>query len=165
MKDQSRWVRGSFLVLPPEITPMSANCDWAGVRYIRPWSLWVTPDSDVTTRMTTTPKAGSTVVAGLVSGAWRGQPGVSNAAVWECAASRSWRGHVPGGCAARQSQSVCAFGLVTQASGSNDESGDGPCACPRLVAAAMDRLGGLCGYFLGWKLSTCVTRETWPSLA
>lgn len=58
---------------------------------MRLWSLWVTPDSDVTTRLTTTPKAGSTAAAGVVSGAWLGQPGGSTAVVWECAASRSWR--------------------------------------------------------------------------
>ena len=48
------------------------------------------------------------MAAGVVLGAWRCQPGDSNAAEWECGLSRSWAG-AWAIFAARQSQIVCAL--------------------------------------------------------
>ena len=90
-KGASRWVRGCFHVRSPEMVADSCDRNYAGSGEldIRLALLPVTRDSDVSRKVEMMTNAGSSAAAGLVPGAWCGQPGDSNAVEWECGLSRS----------------------------------------------------------------------------
>jgi hypothetical protein len=97
-KDLSRWVRGCFHVRSPEMIAESQTiCDrnyaGSGELDIRLKFLPVTRDSDVSRKVKGMANAGSSAVAGVVPGAWRGQPSASNAVEWECGLIRSRFAH------------------------------------------------------------------------
>ncbi len=78
-----RWVRGCFHVRSPEMVTQPSG--WSDRNYagsgeldIRPPPLPVTRDSDVSCEVKRVANAGSSAAAGLVPGAWRGQPGESS---------------------------------------------------------------------------------------
>jgi len=89
------WVRGCFYVRPSEMIAMLqiANCNrnyaGSGELDIQPNSLPVTRDSDVSCKVKEIANAGSSMAAGVVTGAWRGQSSDSNAVEWECGLIRS----------------------------------------------------------------------------
>lgn len=94
-KDQSRWVRGCFYVRSPEMVVLKngdRNYAGSGELDIRLSSLPVTRDSNVSREVEVMTNAGSSAAAGVVTGAWCGQPGASNAVEWECGLSRSCAG-------------------------------------------------------------------------
>lgn len=70
-KTRSRWVGGSFYVLPSEID-LQLRSETVPRRKVRTCGcgvLGITPDSDVTHRVKTMTNAGATAAAGLVPGA------------------------------------------------------------------------------------------------
>lgn len=89
------WVRGCFYVRPSEMMAMlliatcHRNYAGSGELDIQPNSLPVTRDSDVIRRVKEVANAGSSMAAGVVTGAWNGHPSVSNAVEWECGLIRS----------------------------------------------------------------------------
>jgi len=89
------WVRGCFYVRPSEMIAMlqiaTCNRDYAGSGEldIQPNPLPVTRDSDVSCKVKEIANAGSSAAPGVVTGAWHGQSGVSNAVEWECGLIRS----------------------------------------------------------------------------
>lgn len=96
------WVRGCFYVRPSEmiavllIATRNRNYAGSGELDIQPNPLPVTRDSDVSCKVKEVANAGSSMAAGVVTGAWRGQPSDSNAVEWECGLIRSWE-PIPGG--------------------------------------------------------------------
>lgn len=84
------WVRGCFYVRPSEmIATCNRNYAGSGELDIQPNPLPVTRDSDVSCKVKEIANAGSSMAAGVVIGAWRGQSSVSNAVEWECGLIRS----------------------------------------------------------------------------
>ena len=89
------WVRGCFYVRPSEMiaTRLIARCNrnyaGSGELDIQPNPLPVTRDSDVSCKVKEIANAGSSMAAGVVTGAWHGQSSVSNAVEWECGLIRS----------------------------------------------------------------------------
>lgn len=89
------WVRGCFYVRPSEmiaamqIATCNRNYAGSGELDIQPNPLPVTRDSDVSCKVKGIANAGSSMAAGVVTGAWRGQSSVSNAVEWECGLIRS----------------------------------------------------------------------------
>ena len=87
-------VRGCFYVRPSEMIAMliaACNRNYAGSGEldIQPNPLPVTRDSDVSCKVKGIANAGSSVVAGVVTGALIGRQRASNAAEWECGLIRS----------------------------------------------------------------------------
>lgn len=74
VKGRVRRVRGSFLLLPPEIVLRheggGANCIETGVLMHGHWLRGITPPSDVTYESTFSANAGTAEAAGVVPGAW-----------------------------------------------------------------------------------------------
>lgn len=89
------WVRGCFYVRPPEmmaelqVAIRHRNYAGSGELDIRPNPLPVTRDSDVIRKIKEVANAGSSMAAGVVTGAWLGQSSASNAVEWECGLIRS----------------------------------------------------------------------------
>ena len=95
-KNHRRWVSRCFSFRPAEIEQSSARKLRSGGSLRRAtMTRGVTPASDVTDRTKDTTNPGSAAAAGVMPGAWSradctdGRLGDRNAAVWECAASRS----------------------------------------------------------------------------
>lgn len=107
-KDLGRWVRGCFHVRSSEMIAYiafamsSRNYAGSGELDIRPTSLPVTRDSNVSRKMKEMTNAGSSAAAGWlpVPGSWRtspsSHPGDSNAVEWECGLSRKLSCHQAG---------------------------------------------------------------------
>lgn len=106
-KDLGRWVRGCFYVRSPEmrvelLSTHPRNYAGSGELDIRPTSLPVTRDSNVSRKMKEMTNAGSSAAAGWlpVPGSWRtspsSHPGDSNAVEWECGLSRKLSCHQAG---------------------------------------------------------------------
>ena len=78
-KGHDRRVRGSFLLLPPEIARRIAraggNCIGTGVPVYGHRLRGITPPSDVTRDLKVNINAGTAEAAGVVPGAWPIQPG------------------------------------------------------------------------------------------
>ena len=90
------WVRGCFYVRPSEMIAClrsnamrNRNYAGSGEPDIQPNPLPVTRDSDVSCKVEEIANAGSSMAAGVVTGAWRGQSSDSNAVEWECGLIRS----------------------------------------------------------------------------
>lgn len=90
------WVRGCFYVRPSEMIAClrsnamrNRNYAGSGEPDIQPNPLPVTRDSDVSCKVKEIANAGSSMAAGVVTGAWRGQSSDSNAVEWECGLIRS----------------------------------------------------------------------------
>ena len=87
VKDLGRWVRGCFYVRSPEmravlLSTRPRNYAGSGELDIRPTSLPVTRDSNVSREMKGMTNAGSSAAAGLVPGAWNeSRPGESKRSV------------------------------------------------------------------------------------
>ncbi|HBE69090.1 MAG TPA: hypothetical protein DDW52_13150, partial [Planctomycetaceae bacterium] len=89
------WVRGCFYVRPSEmiatlpIATSNRNYAGSGELDIQPNPLPVTRDSDVSCKEKGIANAGSSMAAGVVTGAWPGQSSDSNAVESECGLIRS----------------------------------------------------------------------------
>jgi hypothetical protein len=94
-KDLGRWVRGCFHVRSSEMIAYvafamsSRNYAGSGELDIQPNSLPVTRDSDVSCKVKEIANAGSSMAAGVVTGARIGHSSDSNAVEWECGLIRS----------------------------------------------------------------------------
>jgi hypothetical protein len=133
------WVRGCFYVRPPEMMAESQvairhrNYAGSGELDIQPNPLPVTRDSDVIRKTKEVANAGSSMAAGVVTGAWLGQSSASNAVEWECglirsrvASSGSLPVNLSDGCA-RQCSLVGVLGWCQEHS--HDERADGQIFC------------------------------------
>ena len=78
-KGHDRRVRGSFLLLPPEIAPCAnargGNCIGTGVPVYGHRLRGITPPSDVTRDLKVNTNAGTAEATGVMPGAWPIQPG------------------------------------------------------------------------------------------
>jgi len=101
-KDLGRWVRGCFHVRSSEMIAYiafamsSRNYAGSGELDIRPTSLPVTRDSNVSRKIEVMTNAGSSAVAGWYPVPGNGHPGVSKAVEWECGPSRKLSRHLAG---------------------------------------------------------------------
>jgi hypothetical protein len=92
--DLGRWVRGCFHVRSSEMiayvafATSSRNYAGSGELDIRPTSLPVTRDSNMSRKMEVMTNAGSSAAAGWYPVPGNGHPGVSKAVEWECGPSR-----------------------------------------------------------------------------
>lgn len=105
---------GASVFCPPKSSGWCSASPWrklcrAGRRGHTATGPWVTPLSDVNDRMEVKANTGTTAAAGVVAGAWLGQPSAQNAVVGESGLSRSGP-HGPANRLQGSGLVVCALG-------------------------------------------------------